>query len=654
MAEKKGARRSLKSLATDYEAVEHQIVKNDKLVDEKIDADMQARIVRQVDEEYDVSWELNESKRKISLARLKLYNNQRRDKKAIGDPLMFTIFNTIHAALYVDRLQVSFEGRAGDTDEDIEENLNDLAKFDYTIMQKNQLDYFWNWDAEFFGRSFLLMMEFNRTKGIMAPAPELIDAVSFIRDPRAKSVNGYDLRGSGAMRFGGWEFGMTYYEMKANPSFFNFDALRKDKETFSLMDEAKQARDEAQGRQNTDLKTEALGKFNNYEFQLINWLTTIKGNKYLLTLGNKRRTLVRMVRFDERRWPIEDRVLYPMSQDWDGVSVPDFTEDKQRARSVLANLGLKSAIIDSLGQYVYDSTRIKSKNQINWRRNKFIRSSGSTKDVMVPVQKSIIHQYTTLIQDALSTAAERALATPEIQQGVPSNQQRTLGEIELVASKVDTRYSMNAKVYGWSEAAFWRRWYMQYKKHFKDKIDKKIVRISGPLAPIFKPLKRDNIISEVDPDVSIESTVISEGKRIRERDSFFGFAGLALQDPDTNRRYVFKKMAKLNGATKEEIDIMFPRTIQEIQAEDENEIINNDGLPSIDIMDDHLVHIEIHAKANQNAYSIAHVGEHKKLGVVKKARVDIIPQEELGQIQPGTPQVTPGVPVPPAPTTPTT
>jgi len=67
--------------------------------------------------------------------RLKLYNNQKRDKETIGDPLLFTIHQTVLASLYSDRLGVDFLGReAGD--EETAENLNAMAEYDYDEMEK--------------------------------------------------------------------------------------------------------------------------------------------------------------------------------------------------------------------------------------------------------------------------------------------------------------------------------------------------------------------------------------------------------------------------------------------------------------------------------------------------------------------------------------
>lgn len=645
-----------KKLAVHYQDIEREVIDANEVKMETIDADLQKRIVKQVNDEYELSYRYNEAKRALWLARLKLYNNQKRDDEAVGDPLLFTVFNTIHAALYDDRLMATFEGRGGDGDEDVEENLNALANFDYDVMGKNKIDYDWNWDAEFFGRGLLLMMDFNRSSRVMAPCPEVLDPTTFIRDPNAKSVNG-DSRGRGAMRFGGWEVGATYYDLKNSPGYFNISSLRKDKSIQSLLDDSRQARRDAQGNTGFAPAEEMLGKYDNYEFKLLNWFTHIKGEKYLVTLGNCRSVIIRMLKIDyDNKIPIIDRAIYPMSHDWDGVSIPDLCEDKQRARSILINLGLKSAKSDAMPQYLYDKTRIKNKNDLNWKHDKFIGVDGRVDGSVQQLMKGQIHQQVQMIMEILDAASQRATATPEIQQGMPQQDQRTLGELNLVASKVDTRYSMSAKVYGWSEKDFWNQWYLLYKKHFKSEIDEKVVRIQGALAPIWRPLTKENIIASVDPDVRIESRVISEGKRQREQQSFMAFAQMAMQNPENNRRAMEKKTARLFGATKEEIDLFFGKTVDEMQAEDENEMLNNGKLPPINVMDDHQVHINIHAKANQTPEVIAHVRQHKKLMLVKRNNPELIPQPPQPQRPDpqGQPQASgPQPPATPAPTTPT-
>ena len=148
--------------------------------------------------------------------------------------------------------------------------------------------------------------------------------------------------------------------------------------------------------------------------------------------------------------------------------------------------------------------------------------------------------------DLLDQSSQRALATPEIQQGIVSKQARTLGELELVTAKVDTRYSLASKIFGWSEAEFWGNWYFGYKKYFKDKIDKKMIRIAGVFGPEVRKLTRENLIGQADPDVKIESKIIAEAKRIKDRNAWTGYYQIIINNPDANRRFADKELARLN------------------------------------------------------------------------------------------------------------
>jgi hypothetical protein len=81
-------------------------------------------------------------------------------------------------------------------------------------MEKDELDYDWDWDACFFGRGLALLAEFDRSEGVMAPVGEVIDPLMWLRDPRATSVNG-DQRGRGSMRFAGRPISMAKWEIEA-------------------------------------------------------------------------------------------------------------------------------------------------------------------------------------------------------------------------------------------------------------------------------------------------------------------------------------------------------------------------------------------------------------------------------------------------------
>ena len=95
--------------------------------------------------------------------RLRLYNNQKRDKKAVGDTTLFTVHQTILASLYVDRLDATWSAKESG-DEEVAENLNALVENDYDDMEKDISDYDWDWDTLFFGRGLCNLEEYIRDR----------------------------------------------------------------------------------------------------------------------------------------------------------------------------------------------------------------------------------------------------------------------------------------------------------------------------------------------------------------------------------------------------------------------------------------------------------------------------------------------------------
>lgn len=580
-------------------------------------------LIDQIDAEYQLSWWYMKPKFDEWGLRLKLYNNQRRDKEAVGDTLLFTIHQTVLASLYGDQLLATFEGReAGD--EDVAENLCDLAQFDYEEMGKDELDYNFDWDALFFGRGLELMYEFDRKR--MCPSPEVIDPMTFLRDPRARSANG-DMKGRGALRFWGREIRLTINEMRQAGVYFNFDDLKPDvADIKSFLDEASRLRDDAQGH--TNIQRLMVNRGENADHKLLEWNTWWNGKKVLVVLADNRKRIVRLHEYPQTMgslWPLIDRPLFPMAHDWDGVSIPDLVEDKQRARAVLQNLGLKTAKANVHPMYLYDTTRIKNRNDLNFGFNKFVGVDGNPTGSIQVMPKDTIKQEVGWIMDLLDASAQKATATPDMQQGQLSGKARTLGELQLVGAHVDTRYSLAARIFGWSEKRFWRMWYSQYKEHFNDGIDEKIIRISGALGYAWRPLTRENIISEVDPDIKVESKAVSDAKRANDLNAFVPILPLFQMDKNSNLRYAEKRAARLSGMKKDEIDQLMPPTIEEMKADDENDELNKDSLVMVHPTDDHRLHMEVHNKATDTPAKYAHINAHKKALILQRTNPDMVP-----------------------------
>ena len=85
--------------------------KKESKKEEKEEKEDHKELLAQIDVEYEVARRYLKPKWDKWAARLRLYNNQRKDDDTIGDPLLFTIHQTVLASLYDDKLTVSFEGR---------------------------------------------------------------------------------------------------------------------------------------------------------------------------------------------------------------------------------------------------------------------------------------------------------------------------------------------------------------------------------------------------------------------------------------------------------------------------------------------------------------------------------------------------------------
>lgn len=605
----------------------------DPLKEIKKDADKVANkeytdLVQQVKDEYTIAYDNLKPKRDEWGLRLKLYNNQKRDKTAVGEPLLFTIHQTVLASLYEDKLTVKFKPRErGDIN--VAENLTVLAEFDYADMGKDKLDYIWDWDATFFGRGFCYMNYFDRK--LKLPIATIINPMTFLIDPRATSINGEDLLGTGRARFCGWEAIMTSAEMKLAGVYKNLDELKSNADTdnFSMTYQDRKIRSEAQGV-NEIQSMEIEGA--NQEYKILKWFTIWKGKRVYVEIANDRDLVIRYIdKFTNLDIPIIDRQIYPVSHDWFGVSIPDLIEDKQRGKAIAINLALKNAKNNLNKRYMYDIQKIDNANDLNYQLGTHIRVKGPINGAIAPVPDAQVGSEVDWIMAVLDTSAQKATATPDIQQGALSGENRTASEINQISRGVDTRYSLSAKIFGWSEKRFWKQWYSLYKRDFKDGIDDKIIRLAGTMKE-WRELSRDNIVANTDPDIEIESEVLSEVKRIKQLQAMSNFVGVALQYPGTNQMNLIRKFGLINGLSKDDVEFLIPQTIDEMDAEKENESLLKGKKVDVHMTDDHIAHMEIHNRLpDDNKEKKAHINAHKNMMLVKKKQQEMEAGQSINQ-----------------------
>lgn len=582
-------------------------------------------LIKQIDREYQMSYDHMKPKWDKWEVRLSLYNNQRRNEEAVGDPLIFTIHQSVLASLYVDQLSSEFSAREPG-DEDTASNLNPLAEFDYDEMDKDIIDYMWDWDASFFGVGYCLLMEFS--KEFSVPMPEIVDPMVAMPDPFAKSIQGIGRRHMGAAQFFGWEDSATIRQLRDAGVYFNLSGLKADvssESNRSPFDRNHEARNEAHGLGSIQNKSYTL-LGDNRRHRVLNWFTWYRGRLCFVTLAEDRSKVIRFEQLPKtmKYIPIVDRTLFPLSHELHGVSIPDLVEDKQRGRSVLQNLVLKSAKLSVLPRYLYNTNKIKNKRDLDNEFNKHIGVDGSPEGAITPVQNSVIGREVGYIMEILDTAAQRATATPGSKQGIQTGGGTgTLGELEMINSGSDARYSLGARIFGWSERRFWQQWYALYKEYFSEIVDEKIIRINGAAGYTFRTLTRDQVVANVDPDVKISSKVVADAERRQELMTFRAYVADIMRDPQANIRFALKELGRLSAIRRDRVDMLLPQTASEMQAEEENMRLSKGEKVKVLPTDDDMTHIIMHERAAETPAKKAHINAHKRALLLKRAKPEM-------------------------------
>lgn len=576
----------------------------------KLNEEKKAKLLGQIKREREAAKFFLNPRIETWIKRLKLYNNQKRDVDAIGDPLLFTNMNSLLAAYVDDQMVVKWRARE-EGDKEAAHLLNLLCAYDYDLMGKEKIDYFQMWDALFFGYGVVELSYFDLEKKI--GVPRLVDPMTFLYDPKCEWTDN--------MRFSGEEIYMTTRELNdKSRRFTEPDKVKTSFTSTDLPNMASQARHLAQGTENVDNKEGDFG--DNTLNKVLVWKTWFDGKRIKAMIANEGNHLLSCETIDGDGWGYSVKEPFPQSHQFAGVSVGDLTEDKQRARSILQNISLKAIQSDLFGRFVYDNLTIKNKAELTqWGINQYIGvPSNNPAAAISPIHKPNPNVY--LLQTmmaSMDSAVQRALATPEIQQGVPSSVERSVSETNLVASKSDTRYGLTSKTLMWGEKEFWKQYYFMLKQNFNDEISEKIVRVAGINEDTWRKVRGTDLKTMEDLDVDIVSRNIEEGKNAKEMGRFLQVMNTLASIADADLKPGVKHLFSLAGIDEGVKKQMFPLTLDEMIAKRENEMLNLNRLPVISETDNHREHIKVHGEANQTDATFAHVEAHKKTLLLAKS-----------------------------------
>jgi hypothetical protein len=577
---------------------------------------------------YQDSFQFLQSRKKRQANQLKLLVNLQRGDQNIASTLLLTLFNRVLSALYDDKLQIKFLPSQGILQEQINA-YNILAQSDFLEMGKAKLDYDWCWDTLFYGRGYMETLRFNKKRKIMEP--HVINPLVFGYDPIVSEVQDW-----------------RYYWKWITKNKWEIQKLIKDgvitgikdvKEIPSGVDpylwEYKVIVDQAR-----DGVAPSPEPFSVDIFQLLEFYSYDEDGDRCIYWTDKNFSKILMhekldledAEDGSSKWPIVVKESYRQPHSSIPFSIADLLDDKHRAKSVLLNLAFIAAKDEANPVYLYNSEKVDDVTQFLARQvNQHIPVS-DVELAVAPLRKEatmspeLLNFINVLTQEANEPIGTGTALQPNKGQGA-----ETATEVAIEQQLNDMAQSLLSKVLQFGESEFWSHWFHRYAKHGEE-LGSKMANIVGVKGVDSQEINLSVFHTDYPPGILVYSAKEAEYKELVLRRDLMQLYPALVQtlDPDGirnfNKHVFFPKFLQDPSL----IDVMLPKTIDEIKAEEENVMLKQDSMPPVAPTDNHTTHIYTHKMVQPKTWAVwFHLMEHEEMLAQQKAMEQAMMQQEM-------------------------
>ena len=482
-------------------------------------------------------------------------------------------------------------------------------------MGKAKMDYDWVWDALFFGRGYVETLQFDMKQKIMKP--HVINPLVFGYDPYFENPQEWRYY---------WKWvTKTKYDLDRLKKAGKIDAKVRIDDLPTGIDpylwEYKQERDAA-------MKTNepSIDPAMNDVYQILEYFGYDEdGDKCVYWVDKHFSVILREEKLElddfenvdgsvGSKWPICVKESFRIPHASVPFSVADLLEDKHRAKSVLLNLAFIAAKDKANPIYWYDPDKVKDVAQFFSRQvNQHIPVEGdgvlavgplNTQDPMSP---GLIQFMTMLQQEANDPVGTGVSLEPG------AGGQETATEVAIDQQLNDMAQSLQSKVLQFGEAEFWSAWFQRYKKH-GEALESKMANIVGVNGVTTSTVDFQDFQVEYPPGVLVYSAKEAEYKELVQRRDLMQILPNLMEsmDPDGMRNFYkhvfFPKFLQDPSL----IDVLFPKTPDEMKAEEENEQLKNNQMPDVLPTDNHTTHLYIHRMVQPKTWATwMHISWHE-------------------------------------------
>lgn len=594
-------------------------------------------LVGDIARKYEDSFQFLQARKKRQAGQLKLLVNLQKGDQNIASTLILTLFNRLLSSVYDDKLQIKFLPSQGINQDQINA-YNILAQSDFLEMGKAKLDYDWCWDTLFYGRGYMETSRFNKKRKIMEP--HVINPLVFGYDPITEEPQDWRYYWKWITK-NKWQL----QKLIKNGTITGIDDL---KDLPSGVDpylwEYKQTVDQAR-----DGVTPSPEPFSNDIFQILEFYSYDEDGDRCVYWTDKNFSTILMkekLEFDDgdgeaesptSKWPIVVKESYRQPHSSIPFSIADLLDDKHRAKSVLLNLAFIAAKDEANPLYWYNENVTDVTAFLSRQVNQHISlDAGKTGDESVgPINKAqtMSPELLNFLRVLESEAEDPIGAGKPMASTGASGAVTTATQTAIDQQLNDMSQSLISKVLQFGEAEFWSAWFHRYAKH-GPALGEKMANIVGVKGVDSTLIDLKVFNTDFPPGIMVYSAKEAEYKElVLRRDLMQLYPALAQTlDADGlrnfNKHVFFPKF--LNDPSL--IDVMLPKTIDEMKAESENEQLAKNDLPDVAETDNHTTHIYTHQMVQPKTWATwHHIAWHEELLAKQKAQEQQMMQQQAEQ-----------------------
>lgn len=604
--------------------------------------------VADINTSYQESFLFLQARKRRQVQQLVLLNNLQRGDQNIASTLLITLFNRVLSSLYEDKIQVKFLPSQGILQDQLN-SYNILAQSDYLEMGKAKLDYDWIWDALFFGQGYMETMRFNKKRKIMEPA--VINPLMFGYDPYFEEVQDWRYY---------WKWTTkTKWDLLKLIKAGVITGIKDPKEIASGIEpylwSYKIKRDQAKQGVQPTIDAAKGDVYQILEFYGYN----DKGNKAVCWVDKDFSRILFEMELDledgeeivapdgtsvqtSSRWPIVIKQAFREPHSSIQFSVADLLEDKHRAKSVLLNLAFIAAKDKANPIYQYNPDKVKDVVQLFSRQiNQHIPVEDVTTAIAPLNKENPMDAGLLNFISMLTTEANEPVGTGMTGQPESRKINNTATEAAIDQQMNEMAKSLQSKVMQFGESEFWGHWFARYKKH-GPALGSKMANVVGVKGVKSTEVKLSDFQTDFPPGVLVYSAGQAEYKDMVVRRELINLYPQLMQSLGADGMRSFNKHVFFPKFLEDPslVDVMFPDTLDELNAQEENEQLKKNKYPKVLQTDDHNAHIYTHMTLQPKTLATwFHIAEHKEFA--SGAKYGKMLQEGMGQPTPGAPTQTP-------------